>query len=143
MGGKEGSPAMTTFGPFYPTTLQGAINHAERLVDALSVQQECAAGGEIWLVGRSDEIQCFVREVAEDWRRGRLDERGAARSIDGYLTDLHVSLGQLFAGNLPRCCRGAAAMTALPAALEASTRVLPILAVQQGAARRRTHADGA
>ena len=62
MGGQEGIPAMKICGPFCPTTLKAAINHAERLVDVLRVQQECTAG---------------------------VDD--AMRSVDRYATDPHVS----------------------------------------------------
>jgi hypothetical protein len=118
---------MSTFGPFYPARLQESINHAERLVDMLSVHQECAHDGEIWLNGRADEIQCFVLAVAEDWRAGRVGEQAAKRSIDDYLEDLHLSIALYFGQDVPSCCRAVAARTALPARAEARTLVLSVM----------------
>lgn len=123
---------MTVFGPFYPSALQQSINHAERLVDVLSVHQECAKGGEIWLTGRTDEIQCFVRDVAADWQRGRRSEQDAVRAIDDYLDDLHLSLALFYGQELPACCQAVVARTAVPARPEARTRVLSLMTSRHG-----------
>lgn len=117
---------MTIFGPFYPSTLQRSINHAERLVEVLIVHQECAKDGEVWLIGRSDEIQCFVLDVAADWQRGRLSEQDAVRAIDDYLDDLHLSLALFYGQDLATCCRAVGARTTVPGRPEAATRVFPL-----------------
>jgi hypothetical protein len=57
-----------------------------------------------WLLGRRQEVECFVGHVTEDFRSSRLAEASAVRAIDAYLTALHKGLAVHFGERFPSCC---------------------------------------
>src|SRR5262249_11758474 len=92
---------MTLFGPRYHATpkLQAAINHAERagamLADMVTGNAEAGSAPEgavlvddLWLCGRSGEIEAFVADVVAEQSSG-LGDDDAARAIETFL-DEHV-----------------------------------------------------
>ena len=103
------------FGPFYPPRLQSAVRHAERLAAVLSAIEasppaDAGEGFVAWIVGRHDEIEQFVGQVVEDWKRNPSLEDPAAAAIDAYLAELHDGFTLLGLG-LPTCCVGSIADT--------------------------------
>jgi hypothetical protein len=119
---------MSAFGPFYPPALQQAINHAERLSDVLA--RLPVAGAEdaetAWIVGRVDEIACFVRAITRDWRGGGVEESHAAVAIGTYVEGLHVGLARRLGVGTLACC-AVLDRTARPVRCDASTLVAPVL----------------
>ena len=99
----EASDRVIVFGPHYPPALQRVVNHAERIADLLATP-ELSAGGEPWVVGRSEEIASYVGVVAADWRAGMTTEDAAAVTIGRYLVELHDGLSLHFGIRQPRCC---------------------------------------
>lgn len=98
----------TPFGPFYPPRLQSVVNHAERLSELLAKKLRGTPRGaaHAWLVGRGDEIACFVEHVAREWSSGALAETAAAKALAEYLDALHVGLGKQLRIASPACCTG-------------------------------------
>jgi hypothetical protein len=119
---------MSAFGPFYPPLLQRAINHAERISEVLARLPVAGAddADTAWVVGRVDEIACFVRAVARDWRVGGLDEGRATSVIAAYVDVLHAGLARCLGVETLACCL-ALDVTARPLRCDTSTRVAPVL----------------
>lgn len=97
---------MSGFGPFYPPVLQRVINHAERLscvLDRLpiAVADDAEAA---WIIGRAEEVACFVRAVSHDWQAGDLEEARAARAIGAYVDGLHAGLVVRLGVETLACC---------------------------------------
>jgi hypothetical protein len=99
-----------TYGPFYPPVLQAAVDHAERLSSVLADMRVARGRGRAgsvasaWLVGRVGEIETFVAQVVDEWRRRAVDERAAAAAVDGYLDLLHAGLRTHFGPTLASLC---------------------------------------
>jgi hypothetical protein len=119
---------MSAFGPFYPPTLQQAINHADRISAVLARLPVAGAddADTAWVVGRVDEIACFVRAVACDWRAGGLAETRASSVIAAYLGVLHAGLALRLGVETLACC-SAMGVTARPVTCDASTLAAPVL----------------
>jgi hypothetical protein len=119
---------MPAFGPFYPPVLQEAINHAERL--SIILARLPVAGADdaetAWIVGRVDEIACFVRAVARDWRAGGTQETRAATAIAAYIEVLHGGLAHRLGVGTLACC-SLLDPTARPVTCDARTLVAPVL----------------
>ncbi len=111
---------MNIYGPFYPADLQRMVNHAERFARAVArsasmLSLSRAAGpravddrtdAELWLTGRTEEIEAYVGDVVADWRGGRLRARAAALALRRYLSDLHLGFVAFVGGGVaPPCCR--------------------------------------
>lgn len=94
--------AENPFGPFYPPRLQGAINHAERLHDAIA--RRAGGEGSPWLVGRRSEIACVVAYLVREWRSSAIDEDQAARAVLEYLDVLHEGFVAHVGMAPPPCC---------------------------------------
>jgi hypothetical protein len=112
------------FGPFYVTPLQQSIDHAERLVRVLEAldhdihdglfrdsffddfggPQDRARGSAIWIVGRAQEVEAFVADVAHDWRQRRISAVAAASVLERYLDALHGGMRDAFDLARPACC---------------------------------------
>jgi hypothetical protein len=104
-----------TFGPFYPRLMRGPVSHAESL-SALLYQLEARPGhvaARAWLHGRPEEVECFVRQLAKDFRSKRLSEVAAASALDAYLEALHQGLALHFGECSPRCCQVSTSATAV------------------------------
>ncbi len=116
-----------SFGPFYPSDLQDAVNHAERLAELVArlrlPSHEGAATA--WLVGRADEIETVVTLVAREWTSKDASESSAARTLRGYLATLHVGMALHFPRAPLSCCAADFATTALPAAAMDATLESP------------------
>jgi hypothetical protein len=119
---------MSAFGPFYPPALQHAINHAERFSDILARLPVAAAedAETAWIVGRVDEIACFVRAITRDWRGGGIEECRAAVAIGMYVDGLHAGLVRRLGVGTLACC-AVLDVTARPLTCDASTLVAPVL----------------
>jgi hypothetical protein len=120
---------MPGFGPFYPPTLQEAVNHAERLATLLQRVPVNGAYNDstAWITGRAEEIACFVDAVTRDWHAGRLSNDGAARTIDRYIDTLHRDLDERPGVDAPRCCSAALAVTSEPLTCFSRTVSAPLL----------------
>jgi hypothetical protein len=96
------------FGPFYPASLQQLVNHAERLSAALVRASElprASAPAEVWLTGRTGELEAFVGDVLDDWRRGVVSADDAAGALQRYLGNVHRGMVQhVTNGARPACC---------------------------------------
>ena len=99
------------FGPFYPESLQQLVNHAERMSAALSRACDAArvsspsAPAEVWLTGRTGELEAFVGDVLDDWRRGVVSADDAAGALQRYLGNVHRGMVQhVTNGARPPCC---------------------------------------
>jgi len=111
------------FGPFYPSELQAAVNHAER-VAALIARVRASprdAEGAAWIAGRAEEIEAVVALVADEWTRAGISVATAARKIDVYVETLHRGLALHFPNASLACCSAAFATTELPASPTSST----------------------
>jgi hypothetical protein len=125
------------FGPFYPPFLQEEVNHAERLANLLRRIPVPGADDEAsaWLIGRSDEIECFVGEVTADWNGGRVQSIPAAVAIGGYIDGLHRHLARRLGVRTPRCCASTLDVTAAPlscASVTALALLPPSIRMQDG-----------
>jgi hypothetical protein len=107
---------MPGFGPFYPATLQEAVNHAERLATLLQRMPVSGAYDEssAWITGRAEEIACFVEAVTRDWRSRSLSSEGAVLAIERYIDTLHRDLDERLGVDAPRCCSAALDVTSEP-----------------------------
>jgi hypothetical protein len=86
--------------------MRGSVNHAESL-SALLSRLEAQPGhvaARAWLHGRSEEVECFVRQLTKDLGSRRLSERAAASALDAYLEALHQGLALHFDETCPPCC---------------------------------------
>lgn len=112
------TPPSRPFGPFYPATLQSSVNHAERLAAVLENAQEHArtllsstatrdlGTVEVWLTGRISELEAFVADVIDDWRRGIVSAGEASAAMDRYLSSVHRGVRTyLTDGDAPTCCK--------------------------------------
>jgi hypothetical protein len=110
-------PPDRPFGPFYPPLLQPSVNHAERLAAVLEAAKRDARApcptseidepepAELWLTGRTSEIETFVAAVVDDWRRGIVSEEEASLALDRYVSRLHSGVrAHLTDGKPPACC---------------------------------------
>lgn len=125
---------MSTFGPFYPDLLQAAVNHAERLAAAVEASlddvlnspafdPEQPTNAEVWLRGRSEEIEAFVRDVVSDWRIGSLSLEIAAAVLERYIETVHRGmLSNVTEGKSLACCGIADACITREAHYDTSTR---------------------
>lgn len=117
------------FGPFYPSALQDAVNHAERLAELLRTGRLVSAPldewAAAWMTGREEEIERFVELTLARRAQGRLDDAAAAAILAGYLRSLHEGMARVLGLHRPPCCGAADAATALPPRGDAVTRVLP------------------
>jgi hypothetical protein len=122
------SPVHRLFGPGYPPFLQEAVDHAERLVHYLEAVDPATgrATAATWLVGRSEEIECFVATFVQGWRRGEATEREAARSVNAYLQALHQAVATQFAELAPSCCGDGHGARRWPARALATTVKRPL-----------------
>jgi hypothetical protein len=96
-----------TLGLPYPRALHLSVTHAENLCVVLSRLGHPGHPPTIaraWLLGRRQEVECFVAHVTTDFRSRRLGEAAAARAIDTYLTALHKGLAVHFGERFPSCC---------------------------------------
>jgi hypothetical protein len=99
-----------------PRALRLSIHHAERLVAFLGqVEPQTSkdarlrnSGAAAWLLGRRQEVECFVLDVTLDIRRQKVSESHAAKTIDAYLTVLHKGLARHFGERFPACCASSA-----------------------------------
>lgn len=103
------------FGPFYPPSLQSLVTHAERLVESLRHLDGEIAGAEwvdpnepteaeLWLHGRPEEIETFVSDVIQEWRRGAISVDLAVGVLASYITDVHRGFASAFGRMSPGCC---------------------------------------
>lgn len=108
----------TPFGPFYPSPLQASVTHAERLARAMSDALDAIldspafdpnepTDAEVWLVGRTEEVEAFVAEIVGDWRRGALDLASAAAVLDRYIESMHRGMLASLSQGTPLPCCGA------------------------------------
>ncbi len=115
---------MTMFGPFYPSRLQVAVNHAERVAELLSALEAGAPQADewawAWLTGRASEVERLVEHVATAWRRGEVCEPDAAAAVDRYLGVLHQGMLQHLGLSSPACCVGSLCPTVPSAASRAA-----------------------
>jgi hypothetical protein len=130
-------------GPPYPRALLLSLKHAENLCGVLSRLADSGHPRMVaraWLLGRRQEVECFLNHVKDDVRSKRLDEVAAARAIDNYLTALHKGLALHFGERFPSCC--AASSSPIPAPRrEENDGTPPIMLCTQrrvGAARQET-----
>lgn len=80
-----------------------------------------------WLLGRRQEVECFVQHVTADFRSRRLDEASAARAIDTYLTALHKGLAVHFGERFPSCCAASSSPVATVRRIHENERTPPFL----------------
>jgi hypothetical protein len=120
---------MAAFGPFYPPLLQDAVNHAERMVIMIERTPVADAADEAsaWLVGRGEEIECFVGAVLSDWHDARISRGHAFVAINAYLSDLHEDLPRRLGVRRPSCCAAADMGTALPVSCSSLTAEAPVI----------------
>jgi len=100
---------MSTFGPFYPASLQETVNHAERLCEVLVAYELSPPSNEwaaAWTVGRADEVARFAEHVTASWRGGTLGERDASETLRGYLASVHEGMALHLGRIEPPCCAG-------------------------------------
>jgi hypothetical protein len=110
-------PRNRPFGPFYPPLLQPSVSHAERLAAVLEVAQSDARTlssstalddrepAQVWLTGRTSEVEAFVAAVVDDWRRGIVSEEEASAALNSYVSRLHRGVrAHLTNGATPACC---------------------------------------
>lgn len=118
---------MSPFGPFYPPVLQRAVIHAERLSGVLARVPIAGADDTdtAWMVGRADEIACFVRAVVRDWRAGRVGDTRAAIAIGAYVDVLHAGLAHHLGVENLACC-SLPDTTSRPVTCDARTLVAPV-----------------
>jgi hypothetical protein len=119
---------MSGFGPFYPPALQGAANPAERL-SCLLARMPVAGADDVdgaWMIGRAEEVTCFVRAVVRDWRAADLAEARAARAIGAYIDVLHAGLVARLGVETLACCSLPDA-TARPVTCDTNTVVAPAM----------------
>lgn len=92
--------------PPCPRRLQRTLGHAESFGALLSRLEVRRAEGRArtWLMGRRQEIACFVQQVFRDLRSKRVDEAGAFGAIERYLATLHLGLATHFGDRSPACC---------------------------------------
>jgi hypothetical protein len=99
-----------------PRALRLSVHHAERLVAFLGQLEPQtskdartrASGAVAWLLGRRQEVECFVLDVTLDLRRKKVSESHAVKTIDAYLTVLHKGLARHFGERFPACCASSA-----------------------------------
>jgi hypothetical protein len=93
-------------GPPYPAALLLSVRHAENLCGVLArlTPSPDHLFARAWLLGRRQEVACFVEHVTRDFRSGRLGAVSAASAIDTYLTALHKGLAVHFGERFPSCC---------------------------------------
>lgn len=108
------------FGPFYPPELQRVVDHAQRmtlflrsveakvLTLALRLASDPAAS-ELWLVGRADEAEAFVGDLAREYLDGAASADRAAAAIDRYVALVHDGLAHRLGIHPAACCLNAAA----------------------------------
>jgi hypothetical protein len=100
---------MSTFGPFYPVSLQETVNHAERLCEVLvayELSPPCNEWAAAWTVGRADEVARFAEHVTASWRAGQLAEGDASETLHGYLASVHEGMALHLGRIEPPCCAG-------------------------------------
>lgn len=97
---------MTPFAPPCPRRLRSTLGHAESFGALLSRLEVRRTDGRAraWLMGRRQEISCFVQQVVRDLRAKRVDETTALGSIEKYLATLHAGLATHFGDRSPTCC---------------------------------------
>jgi len=123
--------SLSPWGPFYADApfLQGAINHAERLVEVLKVTRASPEDdyGAAWLFGRIEEMEIFVELILQRWHFEGLHEVAAATAITAYLDTLHHGLAFYFGELSPPCCSDALLATSIPASSLSQTAEIPAI----------------
>jgi hypothetical protein len=101
---------------FFPGRLMRAVNHAESFCIFLARldTRRGDASALAWLLGRRQEVACFVEQVGREYRWKKLDETAATACIDAYLAALHAGLATHFGERVPACCKPFLAITAVP-----------------------------
>lgn len=137
--------SVKVFGPHYPPRLQDAVNQAERLSASLSMLETAGSErGDVWLIGRTEEIEKIVGLAVHDWREERRSEAQAAQAVRDYVKALLVDMRKIFGlGAVLDCCFSDAVMTvpvegnddetrhvALPCEAPSDTMVDPLAAVK-------------
>ena len=120
---------MGAMGPFYPSFLQEALNHAERLagvLDSLDPRSGRQAAS-TWLLGRPGEVDCLLRALIGDWRSERLSDVETAQAINAYVATLHRGLAIYFGELAPPCCISSLVVTASRASFDSVTAEFPPL----------------
>jgi hypothetical protein len=104
-----------TSGCPYPPALLLSVRHAENLCGVLArlTPSPDHLFARAWLLGRRQEVACFVEHVTRDFRAKRLGEISAASAIDTYLTALHKGLAVHFGERFPSCCASSSSPVAL------------------------------
>jgi len=112
--------------PFDPRRLRSTLGHAESFGALLSCLEARHTDGpaRTWLVGRRQEVACFVQQVLRDLRSKRVDETAALGAIERYLATLHVGLATHFGDRAPACCLAPRACSPFPRSLEGTPTVL-------------------
>ncbi len=120
------APTPPPFGPFYPATLQSSVTHAERLAAVLQTAQRARAlrsskatrdlqTVDVWLTGRISELEAFVADVLDDWRRGIVSDGEARAAMDRYVKSVHRGVRiHLTDGEAPSCCNADESATVEP-----------------------------
>jgi hypothetical protein len=101
---------------FFPGRLLRAMGHAESFCIYLSRLDGRAfdVTSRAWLLGRRQEVACFIDRVGRDYRTEKLDEMAAMACIDAYLGALHAGVAMHFGERQPPCCRAYLAVTRVP-----------------------------
>jgi hypothetical protein len=96
----------------FPHRLRLAAAHAESLCIVLSrLPQGRSTHAGIWLMGRRQEVSCFVDQVGRDYRARKVDEAAAVAAINAYLAAVHAGLATHFRIRSPGCCHASSAIT--------------------------------
>ena len=92
----KGDTTMLPFGPFYPQPMLAAVARAERIYETVSSaladiltspawDPDAPTEAEVWIIGRTEEIEQFVRAEVLDWEAGRTRIETTASTIERYL----------------------------------------------------------
>jgi hypothetical protein len=94
------------FGPIYPPAMRGAASHADSLCTLLSRLDPPRGhvAARLWLVGRRQEIECFLKALATDYAARRVTATAAAATLEAYLAGLHEGLRKHYGQRSPWCC---------------------------------------
>jgi hypothetical protein len=127
----------------FPPYLNDAIEHLERLADVLETLDPRLArrAASTWLIGRLAEGECLLGALVRDWRDGTLTEAEAARSLNGYLNEIHRGLAVNFGELAPACCVNSLMATATPASYLSVTTSLENVVRPAGFALTSTWAE--
>jgi hypothetical protein len=128
---------MSSSTPFrsYPKPLGDWVVHAMRLANFLDAMTQEASPSDpsyLWILGRSEEVRVYVREVVRDWHAGKVSATSASGAIGVYVAQLHAGLRSWRGSSyIPPCCAGSVPPPALAASKDNEHETPPLPAANE------------